>query len=75
MSIRTIKVSKKRQITIPKSFDIIKEGESAYIITKKDEIVIKPIKEKNETAILSENSLADCWNSKEDEEAFSYLQK
>ena len=38
-----------------------------------DEIILK--KSIPETAILSEKSLSKAWLSKEDEEAFAYLQK
>ncbi len=34
-----------------------------------------PKKKISETAILSEKSLAEAWLSKEDKEAFNYLQK
>ena len=73
--IKTIHVSSKRQVTIPKSFSLIKEGDKALVITEKDRIIIKPYpKVMSETALLSEKALAECWNSKEDEEAFAYLQ-
>lgn len=42
-------------------------------IKNNDEIILK--KSIPETAILSEKSLTESWLSKEDEEAFSYLQK
>jgi len=32
-------------------------------------------KDINETALLSEKALSECWNSQEDEETFDYLQK
>ncbi|MBN1646282.1 AbrB/MazE/SpoVT family DNA-binding domain-containing protein [Candidatus Woesearchaeota archaeon] len=75
MEIRTVKISAKRQITIPKSFIEFREGEDALIIARKDEVVIRPMREVNETALLSERALAECWDSPEDEEAFAYLQK
>ena len=44
-----------------------------YNITYIIEIIIK--KNISETAILSEKSLSEAWLSKEDEEAFAYLQR
>ena len=75
MEIRTVKISAKRQITIPKTFIDFKEGEEAIMIARKDEVIIRPMREVNEAALLSERSLSECWDSAEDEEAFAYLQK
>jgi virulence-associated protein VagC len=73
---KTVKLSSKRQISIPTSFTQFKEGKKALLIRNGSEIVIKPIVEEeyNESAILSEKAFAESWNSKEDEEAFAYLQ-
>ena len=74
MQIETTKMSSRGQIVIPlemrKDFQ---DGEKFIIIKNKDEIILK--KSIPETALLSEKSLAKAWLSKEDEEAFSYLQK
>ncbi|MFT4310759.1 MAG: AbrB/MazE/SpoVT family DNA-binding domain-containing protein [Candidatus Woesearchaeota archaeon] len=74
-SIRTAIISSKRQITIPIECNNFKAGNKALIITHKDGIIIKPMpKNILETALLSEKLLSECWNSKEDEKAFAYLQ-
>ena len=74
MIIDTTRMSSRGQIVIPldmrKDFN---EGDKLIIIRKDDEIILK--KEIPETAILSEKSLGKAWLSKEDEEAFAYLQK
>lgn len=75
MELRTVKISAKRQITIPKSFAGFKEGEDALLICRNDEVIIKPMRIVNEAALLSEKALAECWDSVEDEAAFAYLQK
>ena len=75
MEIRTVTISSKRQITIPKSFSDFSEGEQALIMGDKNKLIIKPMRKVNETALLSEKALEECWNSQEDEEAFAYLQK
>lgn len=83
--IRSVNVSSKRQITIPSEFKKIKAGDKAVIVATENEIIIKPMKqvekklteeliEKHEPAIASEKALAEAWNSKEDKEAFEYLQ-
>lgn len=74
MEIRTVRVSSKRQITLPKAFSAFREGENALLIGRGSEIIIKPITKANEEALLSEKALAENWNSVEDEEAFAYLQ-
>ena len=67
-------MSSRGQIVIPLDMrKDIREGDKLIIIRKNDEIIIK--KSIPETAILSEKSLAQAWLSKEDEEAFAYLQK
>jgi bifunctional DNA-binding transcriptional regulator/antitoxin component of YhaV-PrlF toxin-antitoxin module len=74
-TIKTATISSKRQITIPVEFNQFHAGSKALVIGKDNEIIIKPLKQEQiETAIMSEKSLAECWNSKEDEEAFAYLQ-
>jgi|GEM_PF-1971300 len=74
MIIDTTRMSSRGQVVIP--LDMRKglnEGDKLIIIRKNDEIIIK--KEIPETAILSEKSLGKAWLSKEDEDAFAYLQK
>lgn len=75
-SIRTATISSKRQITLPKEFSQFKPGEKTLIIAKDGIVTIRPIpKQMSETALLTEQALGEAWNSKEDEEAFAYLQK
>jgi AbrB family looped-hinge helix DNA binding protein len=67
-------MSSRGQVVIP--LDLrkdINEGDKLIVVRKGDEIVLK--KSIPETAILSERALSEAWLSKEDEEAFSYLQK
>ena len=67
-------MSSRGQVVIPLDMrKDIREGDKLIVIRKNDEIILK--KEISETAILSEKSLAKAWLSKEDEEAFAYLQK
>lgn len=67
-------MSSRGQVVIPLDMrKDINEGDRLIVIRKGDEIVLK--KSIPETAILSEKALAKAWLSKEDEEAFSYLQK
>ena len=73
MEIETTKMSSRGQVVIPVDMrKDINEGDKLIVARKGDEIVLK--KSLPETAILSENALAKAWLSKEDEEAFSYLQ-
>jgi bifunctional DNA-binding transcriptional regulator/antitoxin component of YhaV-PrlF toxin-antitoxin module len=74
---KTVRLSSKRQISIPKSFKKFKEGGKALLIGKRDEIILKPIEEVKEIdgfGLLSEKAFAESWNSKENDEAFAYLQ-
>ena len=74
MIINVTKMSSRGQIVIPLEMrEDIMEGEKLIVIRKNDEIILK--KSIPETAILSEKSLAKAWLSKEDEEAFAYLQE
>lgn len=70
------RLSSKGQVVIPSSMrKDLKEGEQLLVIRKDDEIILKkPKKIINETAAMSEKAFAESWNSKEDEEAFAYLQ-
>ena len=74
MKIDTTKMSSRGQVVIPLDMrSDIKAGDRLIIIKKDEEIILK--KSIPETALLSEKSLAEAWLSKEDEEAFAYLQK
>lgn len=75
MEVATTRVSSRGQIVIPvemrKEF---KEGDNLVIIKRGDELILK--KEKEVSSSLADyNLLAGDWLSKEDEEAFAYLQK
>ncbi len=73
MQIDTTKMSSRGQIVIPLEMrKDIREGDKLIVIRKNDEIILK--KSVPEAALLSEKSLAKAWLSKEDEEAFAYLQ-
>lgn len=72
---KTVKISLKRQISIPRAFRQFKEGRKAILIAKGDELILKPFNENmTETALLTEKLLAESWLSEEDEQAFKYLQ-
>jgi AbrB family looped-hinge helix DNA binding protein len=74
MLIDTTKMSSRGQVVIPVDMrEGIKEGDKLIVIRKDNEIILK--KEIPETALMSEKSLARAWLSKEDEEAFAYLQE
>lgn len=74
MQIDTTRMSSRGQIVIPLEMrKDINEGDKLIVIRKNDEIILK--KSISETAILSEKSLSKAWLSKEDEEAFAYLQE
>ena len=67
-------MSSRGQVVIPLDMRKgINEGDKLIVIRKDDEIILK--KSIPETALMSERSLAKAWLSKEDDEAFSYLQK
>ncbi|MFW5704600.1 MAG: AbrB/MazE/SpoVT family DNA-binding domain-containing protein [Nanoarchaeota archaeon] len=77
--IKTIKISSKRQITIPSSFDSIKAGGKALLKIEGNKIIIEPIKEYNtqidELSLINENMLKEDWLSEEDEKAYGHLKE
>ena len=74
MQIDTTRMSSRGQVVIPLDMrGDIAEGEKLIVIRRKDEIILK--KSIPETALFSEHALSKAWLSREDEEAFSYLQK
>jgi AbrB family looped-hinge helix DNA binding protein len=77
MEIEITRLSSKGQVVIPLDMrKDLREGDKLIIIRKDDEIILrKPKKFLSETAILSEKAFSENWNSKEDEEAFAYLQE
>ncbi|MEK6842130.1 MAG: AbrB/MazE/SpoVT family DNA-binding domain-containing protein [Nanoarchaeota archaeon] len=72
MIIGATKMSSRGQVVIP--LDIrkdIKEGEKLIVIRKGDEIILK--KSVNDLALLSEESLAETWLNKDEDEAWKDL--
>ena len=72
IDIKTAKLSLKRQITIPKSFKILKSHDKVILETHKNYIKIIPEKFSKET-YLNEKVLEENWNSKEDEKNYLHL--
>jgi len=74
MEIATTRVSSRGQIVIPvemrKDF---REGDNLVIIKRGNELIVKKEKEIS-SSFADQNLLAEDWLSKEDEEAFAYLQ-
>lgn len=65
-------MSSKGQVVIPLDMrKDIKEGERLIVIRKDNEIILK--KRINDWAILSEESFAETWNTKEEDEAWKDL--
>ncbi|TGC06645.1 AbrB/MazE/SpoVT family DNA-binding domain-containing protein [Methanolobus halotolerans] len=80
IEVRSATVTKKGQITLPREFRELNLGESdkAAILVYDDRIEIRPlasIEKDLECAILSQESLAESWNTPEDDEAWKYLEE
>ena len=79
IEIKTVKITSKGQIAIPKDIrdkEGFKEGAKIALLAFKDRIELRPLKQVNEKLLLtlaSEKSLARDWLSKEDEEAWKSL--
>ena len=74
-SIEITRVSSRGQIVIPVSMrKDLKEGDRLIIIRKGDEIILKKPNKELEISALANEAFGESWNSKEDEEAFAYLQ-
>lgn len=74
-SIEITRVSSRGQIVIPISMrKDLREGDKLIIIRKGDEIVLRKPKIELDFSALANDSFAESWDSKEDEEAFAYLQ-
>jgi len=79
MEIKTVKITEKGQIAIPKDIrelEGFEEGDKIAILAFGDRIELRPLKQFSErmfTAFASEKSLAKDWLSKEDEEAWKNL--
>lgn len=75
MEIATTRLSSRGQIVIPSKMRVgFKEGENLVIVKKGDELIIKREKEVS-SSLIDYDLLAEDWLSKEDEEAFAYLQE
>ena len=72
MIIDTTKMSSRGQVVIPIEMRKgINEGDKLIVIKKDDEIILK--KSISDLALLSEESLAETWLSKEEDEAWKDL--
>ena len=77
--IRTITITEKGQIVIPKVIRMLegfKEGSKISIIAYQDKIELRPMKkisEKMFPALISEEVLAETWNTFEEDEAWKNL--
>ena len=70
--LKTVKLSSKRQITIPKSFEVLSSGENAILEIDENCIKITPQKFSKET-YLNEETLKENWLSEEDEKNYKHL--
>lgn len=86
MQIKTIKVSEKGQIAIPKEMRDnmgIKEGEELLLFQKEDQILIQKAKKVSklmedsfsDILVFNQNSLKEVWGNKEDDYWNTYLKK
>lgn len=79
LEIRTVTVTEKGQIAIPKNIrklEGFKEGAKVAILAFEDKVELRPLKQFNEkmfTALVSEKSLAKDWLTKEEDEAWKNL--
>ena len=79
VEIKSVKITKKGQIAIPKDLrdmEGFKVGSKIAILAFDNRIELRPIDQVNErmfTALATEQVLAKDWNSKEDEEAWKNL--
>ncbi len=72
MMIDTTKMSSRGQVVIPLDMrKDIKEGDKLIVIRRKDEIILK--KSIPDFALLSEESFAETWLNKEEDEAWKDL--
>lgn len=78
VDMRTVTVTDKGQIAIPKDIRKLKgfkSGEKLAILAFKDRIELRPLSQVDSilTYLASEKSLAKDWNSKEDRKAWKSL--
>ncbi len=79
IEMKTVKITEKGQISIPKDIrelEGFEEGDKIAILAFEDRVELRPLKQFRErmfTALVSEKSLAKDWLSKEDEKAWKNL--
>lgn len=77
--IRTVKITEKGQIVIPKIIRMLegfKEGSKISVIAYDNRIELRPMEQISEglsRALLSESALAKDWNTPEEDEAWKDL--
>ena len=77
--IKTVTITEKGQIAIPKVIRMLegfKEGSKISIIAYQDKIELRPMKKMSEEmfpALISEEVLAETWNTLEEDEAWKNL--
>ena len=79
IEMKTVKITEKGQIAIPKDMrklEGFEEGDKIAILAFEDRVELRSLKQFNErmfTALASEKALAKDWLSKEDETAWKNL--
>lgn len=79
VEMKTVKITEKGQIAIPKDIrelEGFEEGDKIAILAFEDRVELRPLKQFNEqmfTLLASERALAKDWLSKEDEAAWKNL--
>jgi AbrB family looped-hinge helix DNA binding protein len=79
ISLKSVTITKKRQIALPKELKnnkLFKNGNKLVVLSFNDRIELRPLKSISkslENSILSENSLAKDWLSKEEDKAWKNL--
>lgn len=78
---RSVTITEKGQIALPKEIRKNKEfsnGKKIVILSFKDRIELRPLKQVSESlqnTLLSEDSLAKEWLTKEEDKAWAHLKK
>jgi AbrB family looped-hinge helix DNA binding protein len=79
ISLKSVTITEKRQIALPKELKnnkLFKNGNKLVVLSFNDRIELRPLKSISkslENSILSENSLAKDWLSKEEDKAWKNL--
>lgn len=76
--VKTVRVSSKRQISLPTSFKKLKGGDKVLMKIEDDKIIIEPFTQYSIEELCSLNSqkaFEENWLLKEDEVAYGHLQK